>query len=108
MSAATMDSFIEILRKSGLITESRLQARLKELGITPQSPADHQTLAKAFIQSGDVTTWQAEKLLSGKHKGFFLGKYKLLRLLGRGGMSAVYLAEHILMKRRCAIKANCP
>ena len=33
-----------------------------------------------------------------------LGKYKLLRHLGKGGMSQVYLAEHTLMKRKVAIK----
>ena len=51
-----------------------------------------------------LTRWQAEKLLNGKHRGFFLGKYRLLSLLGKGGMSSVYLAEHVVMRRRCAIK----
>jgi serine/threonine-protein kinase len=32
------------------------------------------------------------------------GQYRLLRLLGRGGMGEVYLAEHRLLKRPCAIK----
>src|SRR5688572_15187615 len=39
-----------------------------------------------------------------KYKGFFLGKYKLLRHIGTGGMSSVYLAEHMLMHRQRAIK----
>lgn len=33
-----------------------------------------------------------------------LGQYKLKELIGRGGMGEVYLAEHQLMKRPCAVK----
>jgi serine/threonine-protein kinase len=33
-----------------------------------------------------------------------LGQYHLRRLIGRGGMGEVYLAEHRLMRRPCAIK----
>jgi serine/threonine protein kinase len=57
-----------------------------------------------MIEAGLITRWQADKLLAGKHKGFRLGKYKLLGQIGKGGMSSVYLAEHELMKRRVAIK----
>ena len=57
-----------------------------------------------LIDAGLLTKWQCDKLLEGRHKGFFLGKYKLLDHLGTGGMSSVYLAQHTLMRRNVAIK----
>jgi serine/threonine protein kinase len=61
-----------------------------------------------MIEAGLLTRWQADKLLAGKHKGFRVGKYKLLGQIGKGGMSSVYLAEHELMKRRVAVKVLPP
>ncbi|MDB4969341.1 MAG: serine/threonine protein kinase [Myxococcales bacterium] len=36
--------------------------------------------------------------------GSVIGRYRLLELLGRGGMSVVYLAEHTLLGKKVAIK----
>jgi len=77
------------------------QLKLKHGG---QVPKDKKKLAEALVAKELITGWQAEKLLAGKHKGFILGKYKLLCHLGKGGMSTVYVAEHMLMKRKVAIK----
>jgi serine/threonine-protein kinase len=38
------------------------------------------------------------------HEAEQYGQYQLLRKLGSGGMGDVFLAEHILMKRPCALK----
>ena len=61
-------------------------------------------MAKGLVEAGLLTRWQCREALEGRHRGFFLKKYKLLGLLGAGGMSSVYLAEHVLMQRRVAIK----
>lgn len=42
------------------------------------------------------------------YKARQLGQYKLKQLIGQGGMGEVYLAEHQLMKRPCAIKVIRP
>lgn len=38
------------------------------------------------------------------HEARLFGQYQLVRKLGSGGMGDVHLAEHVLMKRPCALK----
>jgi eukaryotic-like serine/threonine-protein kinase len=106
MTISTLDSFLDLVRRSGLVEKDQLNAVLAELsqhaGGTP--PADAEFVSKKLVESGLLTRWQCDNLLEGRHKGFFLGKYKLLDHLGTGGMSSVYLAEHVLMQKRRAIK----
>lgn len=100
----TPESFVNVVKKSGLIGPELLKRQLQDIRQQGVRVDDSQEIAQALIQRGLLTSWQAEKLLKAKHRGFFLGKYRLLSLLGKGGMSSVYLAEHVLMRRRCAIK----
>lgn len=100
----TPESFLNVVKQSNLVTGdvlNRLMADLKSAGVEADSS---RAIADELVERGLLTRWQADKLLQGKHKGFFLGKYRLLNLLGKGGMSSVYLAEHVLMRRQCAIK----
>ncbi|MCH2114304.1 MAG: serine/threonine protein kinase [Pirellulales bacterium] len=105
MSKATTQSFLDLVKRSQLVEEDELskfqknyQQRHGEL------PERQEALAAALVEDSLITQWQASKLLAGKHRGFILGKYKLLGEIGKGGMSTVYLAEHILMRAPRAIK----
>lgn len=100
----TVESFLQVVRQSGLIEKEQLQKLVQSFAERGIDVSKSQSIADALVRDDILTRWQADKLMAGKHKGFFLGKYKLLDLLGKGGMSSVYLAEHVLMKRRCAIK----
>jgi len=61
-------------------------------------------LADGLVGAGFLTRWQSSKLLAGRSRGFYLGSYRLLRPLGKGGMGVVYLGEHHVMKRVMALK----
>ena len=106
MAKPKVDAFLDLLRRSGLVEKDQLHAVLLRLKDESggESLAEADSVADRIVQSGLITRWQADKLLEGRYKGFFLGKYKLLDHLGTGGMSSVYLAEHVLMQRRVAIK----
>jgi serine/threonine-protein kinase len=104
MAKIRIDKFLDLLKRSGLVGKDPLTRALTELKAEGQPLEDAEALADRLVQAGLITRWQANKLLEGKSKGFFLGRYKLLGHIGTGGMSSVYLAEHTLMQRRVAIK----
>jgi len=106
MAKLAVDRFIALVERSGLIESARLgtlvAAWKQSAGAVELDDAEH--LGRFLIESGTLTAWQSRKLLDGRHRGFMLGNYRLLDHLGSGGMSNVYLAEHVLMQRRVAIK----
>ena len=106
MTQITADRIQELVEKSRLVdsealTEAFTKILAKHGDILPEDPV---VVCKELEDLGLVTRWHCEKILQGKYKGFFLGKHKLLGHLGSGGMSSVYLAEHLGMKHKRAIK----
>ena len=101
-SASTINTFVSLLRKSGLAEASKIDDVVASFDDLDAPLSDKVT--QAFIDAELITTWHLKQLLKGKHRGFFLERYKLLNELGKGGMSSVYLAEHTSMHLPVAIK----
>lgn len=99
MAMTTDADFFALLEKSNLLSTEQLA----EARALAAPGADPRTIARALAQKGMLTRWQAGQLLAGRST-FFLGKYKLIDLLGRGGMGHVFLGSHVTMNRRVALK----
>ncbi len=102
---ASNDELTDVILKSGVIEEPKLRAYINKLGESESGvPNDPSKLGGMMVRDGILTYFQAEQLLQGKWKRFFIGKYKVLERLGVGGMGQVFLCEHKLMKRKVAVK----
>src|SRR5262245_62118289 len=75
-------NFLANLRQSGLIPVERLDAALLDVPITGRG----KPVARALMKKGLLTRFQAQLLLLGRTSGFVLGQYRILDLLGQGGM----------------------
>ena len=103
-SGNSADSFLDLLQQSGLVPDDQMLGLREEYGDERAKPDGARKLAEELVKREVLTRWQADMLLKGKHRGFHLGAHRILRPLGQGGMSKVFLAEHEMMRRRCAIK----
>src|SRR5262245_17228999 len=101
---ANNDEFLELVRKSGVTDEKRLDAHVQRLRASGALPPEPGKLAGVLVVDGVLTHFQAEQICQGKWRRFTIGKYKVLEKLGSGGMGSVYLCEHKLMRRRVAVK----
>jgi eukaryotic-like serine/threonine-protein kinase len=98
---ATLAEFVDLVRRSGLVPANTLDELLRRA----QPPATADQAASALVRDGLLTFFQAKQLRQGRYKRFTIGsKYRLLELIGAGGMGAVYLCEHTIMKRLVALK----
>ena len=99
MAITTADSLLGLLEKSRLLDSEQME-KARE---SAEKAGDARALAKQLIKQEVLTRWQAGQLLAGR-TAFFLGKYKLVDLIGRGGMGNVFLARHTMMNRDAALK----
>jgi serine/threonine-protein kinase len=106
MSPTHMDrqTFLENLRRSGLLSDQDFRAARKHLPRTTRG----RVVARALVESGHITKFQAELLLIGRTDGFTLGQYRILEQIGKGGMGRVFKARHQTMNRIVALKVLAP
>src|SRR3954451_13052604 len=94
----TAADFRALVERSGLLSAAQLDPYFTD-------PADPDAAPDRLVQDRLLTPFQARQLNKGRADGFFLtDKYKLLDLVGSGGMGKVYLAEHLLLHRLVAVK----
>ncbi len=102
--------FVDLLRRSQLLNTRFMQRIVEQVdSLRSESQAEDgveaaRRLASGLVKAKVISLYQAQQLLAGRYKGFYLGKYKLLEILGRGGMGKVYLAEQVSMQRLVAVK----
>jgi response regulator RpfG family c-di-GMP phosphodiesterase/tRNA A-37 threonylcarbamoyl transferase component Bud32 len=105
--------FLEVLIKSQLVLPPEADLFLDQAAEYLADYKTPETLGSALVQAGLLTDYQLSRALAGTTHGLIFGNYRVLDRLGSGAMGVVFLGEHMLMKRRTAIKVlplddDCP
>ncbi|HWE40028.1 MAG TPA: protein kinase [Isosphaeraceae bacterium] len=101
----SIEEFLGFVRRSELLEPATLEAAIAALRREKNPPDTPKRWARALVNMGLLTFFQAQELLDGRYRNFFVGgKYKVLERIGAGGMAAVFLCEHRVMRRLVALK----
>lgn len=102
---ASVPELLDLVRKSQLLPDTKLNDFIHQHRTSGTLPQSLDQVASLLVREGHITFFQAKQLKLGRYKQFTIGsKYRLLELIGAGGMGAVYLCEHTLMRRLVALK----
>ena len=86
------NTFFRHLRRSRLLSDPEIDEAARLTGSDRAK-----VVARALVERGLLTRFQAGRILAGKAARLCLGQYRLLDLLGRGAMGRVFKAVHTTM-----------
>lgn len=101
VSRPTHDFLVQLQRSHLLAVDDLKDAAITISQLTDPTP---DSIAAVLVEDGFLTRFQAQRLLDGNPRGLVIDGYKLLEVLGAGGMGWVYIAEEIETKWRVALK----
>jgi response regulator RpfG family c-di-GMP phosphodiesterase len=106
-------AFLEKLIRLQLISSTAAERFLQQTSDQLAEYTTGEMLGGALVQGGLLTEYQLDRALAGTTHGLILGNHRVLSRLGSGAMGVVLLAEHMLLKRRAAVKVlpvdeDCP
>jgi eukaryotic-like serine/threonine-protein kinase len=94
--------FLELLEHSELLSPQQLRTAVGKYDL--ESAQSAREAAVTLMSSGLLTRFQVRRLLAGRARGFYYDRFKLLDVLGHGGMSCVYRAEDTQSGSQVALK----
>lgn len=95
----TAEQLFEALTKSKLLSARQLKRARKEAAALGHP----RRIGRWMVERRWVSRWQLERLLAGDSQ-FHIGKYRLLKIRGKGGMGTVFKAYVPGTQRTVAIK----
>jgi serine/threonine protein kinase len=102
----TVHGFLKAILRSGLINREALPDLLRPLPAEQRN--EPEAIAEFLIRAGQLTRFQARKLLQGAPLGLVLGPFEVLAPIARGGMGTVYLARDRRSQQLLALKVLPP
>ncbi len=100
--SVSVNEFLRGVGESGLLPETVAAAFRGTLPDDVKN--DARRLARALVDAGKLTKYQAAAIYQGRPQGLVLGNYVVLEKLGAGGMGQVFKARHTRMDRIVALK----
>jgi serine/threonine-protein kinase len=101
MSIDSLSNFVDQLLTNRILAPEQMNVVTKELLSQNRSA---RALAKELMQRGWLTVYQVNQLFQGNARDLVLGPYRLMDMLGEGGVSQVYKAWHSVKKCVVALK----
>lgn len=99
----TTPDLFTLIQRRNIVPHERLQQYLHDKPLVGM-PALAEESARRLVKDGLLSDFQAQLLLLGNPEGLTLGRYQLTDLIGRGGMSSVFLAHDTRLGRNVAVK----